>query len=955
MGSRLVLLFSLVCVGQLSLAADEFESYLKPLFRANCYKCHGEKRVKGKVHLQKIESTADFLSKPKLIQTLVEVIDAGDMPPEDEPGLSDEERSKLLATLKKFLKDAASGGKAVKVPLRRLNRFQYNNAVRDLFRLNRDVFRLPEKLMTRHTRYVHDRPKTMPERVDVSCDALQQAGGLSGVAAFPKDLRAAHGFDNQADQLSLSPLLLEAFLRLSVSIVESPDFRRETVGQWDELFAEPKEGADLSAEVRRRASRFVRRAFRGAGDDETIARYSDYAVGKVQSLKSMTAGMKKLASAVLSSPLFLYRVGTSDEKAFRLASSLSFFLWGSSPDDRLLEKAASGDLTKPEALRAEIDRLVADAKIERFLDAFPAQWMQLENVLAATPDPKLSRYFHFDKTRPANLQMVLEPLLLFDAVFLENRPVVELIAPSFSYRSDLLKDWYTSDLKPPPIDEVGAKKENQKRSEHRRTLEVARNQVRETRDRYAQSLPELVEEKLASFDVPAAQAKWEAAQQEVLRQSVGLGTWHRIGPYQAGNFDEAHAKSFIDEVNADVSKEYGGKKWSEEKGYVDGKIHTFSGGNSSVYLYRVIQSGAKRRLPISIGSDDSFKIWLNGKLISDEKVSRGVAPNQNRFTLDLEKGENRYLMKVTNGGGGFGYYFRAEKTDLPAPVLAALQAEVEKRSKEQKDVVHRHYLSIAPELDALRKEHAKKLADLNRQFQEASNRFDRAPKPDSLDKLRGDAQRRYDEEIRRKLRARSFQRVASENPRYGGVITNAAMLSMTSGPKRTHPIARGAWIIEVIFNDPPPPPPNDVPPLNEDSGDQNLTIREKFAKHRENPDCAGCHSRLDPLGFALENFDVTGRWRDRYANGRDVDSSGKLLRKYPFQGIVQFKESLVKEERRFAKAFTAHLLRFALSRELVPSDALVVEKIVDRCAESRFRLRDLLREVVLSESFLGGE
>ena len=178
------------------------------------------------------------------------------------------------------------------------------------------------------------------------------------------------------------------------------------------------------------------------------------------------------------------------------------------------------------------------------------------------------------------------------------------------------------------------------------------------------------------------------------------------------------------------------------------------------------------------------------------------------------------------------------------------------------------------------------------------------------------------------------------------------MLSMTSGPRRTLPIARGAWIIEVIFNDPPPPPPNDVPPLNEDASDENLTIREKFAKHRENPDCAGCHSRLDPLGFALENFDITGRWRDKYENGRTVDASGTLLRKYEFKDIVRFKESITKEDRRFAKAFTAHLMRFALSRELTPGDTLTIDRIINKTANKNFRLRSLLKEVIRSKSFL---
>ena len=180
------------------------------------------------------------------------------------------------------------------------------------------------------------------------------------------------------------------------------------------------------------------------------------------------------------------------------------------------------------------------------------------------------------------------------------------------------------------------------------------------------------------------------------------------------------------------------------------------------------------------------------------------------------------------------------------------------------------------------------------------------------------------------------------------MITNAATLIMTSGPKRTHPIARGAWIIEVIFNDPPPPPPNDVPPLNEDSFDRKLTIRERFAVHRKNPSCAGCHSRLDPLGFALENFDVTGRWRDKYENGRDVDASGTLVKKHKFKGIVDFKKAIVLEKRRFAKAFAGHLLRYASARELTARDSLILDDIVKKTEKDNFKLKSLLREVIQS-------
>jgi len=225
------------------------------------------------------------------------------------------------------------------------------------------------------------------------------------------------------------------------------------------------------------------------------------------------------------------------------------------------------------------------------------------------------------------------------------------------------------------------------------------------------------------------------------------------------------------------------------------------------------------------------------------------------------------------------------------------------------------------------------------------------PKPRDLRKAQQDATEKYDRSIMDKLVSPAFERVPVSDPRYGGILTNAAMATMTSGPDRTHSIARGSWIIEVILNDPPPPPPNDIPPLKEDESVKDLTIREQFEEHRKNPDCAGCHSRLDPLGFAMENFDITGRWREKYDNGRDVDPSGTLFRKYPFSGVVEFKDSLAKENKRFARAFAGHLLRFALSRELTAADTLAIDSIIKKTEGESFRLKSLIREVMLSDSF----
>ncbi|MDD9867248.1 MAG: DUF1592 domain-containing protein, partial [Verrucomicrobiales bacterium] len=352
--------------------ADDFRQKLQPVFAKHCVKCHGGDKVKGKVNLKEIANAGQFLAKPELIKEIIDVIDAGDMPPEDEPQLKPADRSAMLTSLKAMLQTAATGQVAKRNPPRRLNRFQYNNAVRDLFQLNRDVFALSEKLMTRETIYLNA-PK-MPERVNARSLALHPTGGMGEVKPFPQDLRASHGFDNQANQLTLSPLLLDAFFRLSISIVDSPDFNENSVGIWNDFFMPPGEDADVPAETRKRITVFLRHAFRGPVDPATVDRYTAYALGKLKEEMPYTDTMKKVASAALSSPLFLYHYQPEepDQRPFALASNLSFFLWASGPDAELLDLAESGELAKPEVLEKTVERMLADPRIERCLDRFPS-------------------------------------------------------------------------------------------------------------------------------------------------------------------------------------------------------------------------------------------------------------------------------------------------------------------------------------------------------------------------------------------------------------------------------------------------------------------------------------------------------------------------------------------------------------------------------------------------------
>ena len=970
------LIFLLVGLVPESRAADEFNQFLKPLFARNCIKCHGEKKIKGKINLKEIATAKQFLAKPELIKELIEVIDAVDMPPEDEPQLSEVERVRLLAVLKTQLRAATIGSKVKHSRIRRLNRFQYNNAVRDLFGLNRDVFGLPEKLMTRRGNYLNSglNSHKMPDRVNVRSLALKPEAGLQGVRSFPKDLRASHGFDNQANQLTLSPLLLDAFLRLSVSILESSDFNEGNVGIWNGFFKEPAADANMEAEVRKRLGPFLLRAFRRPVDREVLERYTTYTLSKIKQGLPFTGSMKKVASAALSSPMFLYRYGSANEKSdlFTLASNLSFFFWASSPDLELLGLAKSGELSKPEVLNKTINRMMTDPKIERFLDTFPSQWMQLENVLAATPDPKKHRFFSLDKNNPASLQMLMEPLLLFDAVFIEDRPIVELITPEFNYQSDFLKTWYTTDLQPSLPDVSKIVEENRRIDERLKGVSALIKTTQANLDVLIKPVRErLMKERKKNtgekkpFDLKPY-AAWEFNGD--LKSSIGNFPLKANGKVTYKDGMAVLKRSFLQSANIpidlkaksievwcslpNVNQRGGGVMGIQGPGdFFDTIVlgerksqHWISGSNGHSRTLDFPDSAPETtvnqllHLVITYQTDGTTTMYRNGK-------PYGKPYRRDSATFPKNKTSVIFGLRHTPPGGNKYLNVSIDKARL---YNRALTPEEVAASASGKNL----FISEADALQAMLPAQKKKHAALKETLQQAEAALNSIPKPRDTGKIQQAARQKFDNEMRNKLRSQTFQRVPATDPRYGGIITSAAMLSMTAGPKRTHPIARGAWVIEVILNDPPPPPPNDIPPLNEDSGPKNQTIREKFAEHRKNPDCAGCHSKLDPLGFALENFDITGRWRDKYENGRDVDASGKLLRKYEFNDIVRFKESLAKENRRFAKAFSAHLLRFALAKELSPADTLTIDAIVNRTEKENFKLKSLIREVILSDSFL---
>jgi len=176
------------------------------------------------------------------------------------------------------------------------------------------------------------------------------------------------------------------------------------------------------------------------------------------------------------------------------------------------------------------------------------------------------------------------------------------------------------------------------------------------------------------------------------------------------------------------------------------------------------------------------------------------------------------------------------------------------------------------------------------------------------------------------------------------------VLTVTSYATRTSPVIRGHWILENLLGSPPPPPPPNVPSLDDATVSATLPIRERLAKHRENPACASCHNVMDPVGFALENFDAIGRWRTM-EDRKPVDATGGLPDGRPAVGVAALERGLLERPELFAGAVAEKLLVFALGRGLGPHDAPTVRAIARRAATAEFRWSALILGVVNSTPF----
>jgi hypothetical protein len=184
----------------------------------------------------------------------------------------------------------------------------------------------------------------------------------------------------------------------------------------------------------------------------------------------------------------------------------------------------------------------------------------------------------------------------------------------------------------------------------------------------------------------------------------------------------------------------------------------------------------------------------------------------------------------------------------------------------------------------------------------------------------------------------------------GGLLGQGSVLTVTSYNNRTSVVLRGKWILDNILAAPPPPPPPNVPTLNEAKNGKSLTVRQQMEMHRANPVCASCHTKMDPLGFSLENYDAVGKWRAGYA-GQALDVSAVMPDGTKFEGPKGLQDVLLSRKDQFVEAMTERLMTYALGRGVESYDMPAVRSVRDQAAKDDYRMQTIILGIVQSVPF----
>ena len=441
---------------QAAAKTDEFETIARPFLNAWCIDCHTGDDAEAGLDMSLFDSQKDVEADLKTWRSIIDAIDHEFMPPAEE----EQPVSIWVKRLKGwYLKTRiAAGEPSWHVPrMRRLNRTEYENTITDLLRIDSLLFTNASQVVLAD-QYFNAASKKMPRYVlAMTYFSYRQKRPplVPGLPEVPSDPAVEHGYSNDHEALSFSPLQTERYFEMANAIVNSKKFPKIS-GLWKPMFLPPNDTTDAQQKLAARGHlrTFLNRAFRRDATEQEVDRYANLFNQQFSETENYTEAMKISVTAVLNSPSFLFRQdfskGSFDEQQvnqFAMASRLSYFLWASMPDDRLFQAAREGRLGTREGLVKEVRRMMNDKKIKSLATDFGMQWLKVASVSSAQPDRDLfPEYYKSSKINPA-VSMVVEQLLFFETMMIEDRNIMEFIHSDWGYINENLIQWYKLDPK----------------------------------------------------------------------------------------------------------------------------------------------------------------------------------------------------------------------------------------------------------------------------------------------------------------------------------------------------------------------------------------------------------------------------------------------------------------------------------------------------------------------------
>lgn len=872
---------------------DTYEKKVLPVLQQYCYDCHGDGMDKGNFALDKYADFKVMMGDKKFWDNVREHVDTHVMPPENKDQPTNEERDVIT----KWIEDEVFWVDPKRpdpghITLRRLNRVEYNNTIRDIFR-------------------VDSRP----------------------ASTFPPD-DTGYGYDNIGDVLSLSPLLMEKYMKAARTVADDAIWTRPPTRLMRELragsFDDPSEISDRledqtrsifsNGEIVGRLEMPASGIWRGelkvsasqAGQEK--AKFALLVDGKEVGQYEVSAdinggehnkweylhfdvplekGKRKVAIRFLNDffdekeqdpkrkdrNLFVDFLEVKGPIRLQSGEQSKFLDWlcdGKKLQGRSLNvRGTDFDIDGP-GVGMDSDRIwiCTNAAVKRAIDIPENGKYRLRLMVAA------------DQAGPEKAKLKVS----FGEVDFGVREITSKTQGEF-------EEWtYEADLK---------------KGVHDLRIEFLNDYTAgEGKDRNAH---------IADVILEPATDKVVAPDREMLRRWIdGLG--FRVFRRPLDEADLAKLNAMADMVLADGGSTIDALKLVTEALLCSPKF-LFRGGAEPM------GTGENGSAPVdefTLAARLSYFLWSS---CPDEELLRLALKGELRKNLPAQVTRMVGDWKAWAMAENFaGQWLQLRNIDLVAPNRrlfpefgGGIAGEMKKESQMYFDHIFRENRSVIEFLDSDYTFLNEKLAHFY-----------------GIGGVKG----------------KEFRKVSLEGTPRGGILTHGSVLTLTSHPNRTSPVKRGQFVLENILGTPPPPAPQNVPAFREDRGAKvQGTLRQRFEAHRANPSCASCHAFLDPMGFALENYDAIGRWRDT-DNRQPIDATGKLLTGQSFNGAKELRKVLVEARKNeFTKCLTENMLTYALGRGLDYPDKPFVKEIVKQTASSGYKFQDIVLGVIQSPPF----